>query len=291
MFRGFILVCCSDSKTKRCSDGCVLLSQSVFIIELYLLEARDLRGLKAFASLTPSKSLAGIKAIWGAAESLINRITLSSSTLRDSDCRAFCLLLPKFWLDLLVFHPPNPGLHDWLWLKAPHARGGNQKHCGIEKKKRAIKDHLLITLNCTLRKATGWNEVKQEKKKYQTKRKGKSLVSLCDPRRQKNKLHVCITALRVKIGIWTHSALFECVHVDIGSISSHMRAREVQGPTFQPFILVSFVFRYACVSWVELTVIIPNSIIFIYATGLRIVHLLGVSQVWMELQPDAEIKA
>lgn len=98
-------------------------------------------------------------------------------------------------------------------------------------------------------------------------------------------------ALRVKIGIWTHSALFECVHVDIGSISSHMRAGEVHRPTFQPFILVSFVFHHACVSWVELTVINPNSIIFIYATGLRSVHSLGVSQVWIELKPDFKIKA
>lgn len=139
MFRGFVLVCCSDSKTKRCSDGCVLLSQSVFIIELYLLESRDLRGLKAFASLTPSKSLADIKAIWGAAESLSNRITLSSRTLRDSDCRAFRLLLPRFWLDLLLFHPPNPGLHDWLQLKATRQRWGPKALSDIYKEKKSDK--------------------------------------------------------------------------------------------------------------------------------------------------------
>lgn len=86
---------------------------------------------------------------------------------------------------------------------------------------------------------------------------------------------------RVRIGIGSLSALFVCEHADIGSISSHKRAREVHRPTFQPFILASFVFRHTLVSVVsplyraELTVIIPNSIIFINATGLRTVHSLG----------------
>lgn len=87
----------------------------------------------------------------------------------------------------------------------------------------------------------------EEKKTERNERQNKSPFVLCDLSRQKNKLHFCVMALRVKIGIEFYSTLFVCEHVDIGSISSHKRAREVHSPTFQPFILVSFVFRYICV--------------------------------------------
>lgn len=85
------------------------------------------------------------------------------------------------------------------------------------------------------------------KKKCKNKKTDKSLLSLCDLGKQKNKLHFCVMAPRVKIDIGSHSVLFVCEYVDIGSINSHKRAGEVHRPTFQPFILASFVFCYTCV--------------------------------------------
>lgn len=187
--------------------------------------------------LSQSNSLAGTKAIWGASESLSNRITLSSRTLHGTDCRALRLPLPRLQLYLLLpFHPFNPDLHDWLQLKAPHARGGNQKHCQMYVKRppaHQIKLHPQLWIKRKRKK--GGNE--------KNKRKDKSLASLCDLGRQKNKLYVCVMILQLKIGIGTHLELLACVDVDIGS---HLRAEEVHGLTFQPFILVSFVFHDTC---------------------------------------------
>lgn len=190
--------------------------------------------------LSQSNSLAGTKAIWGASESLSNRITLLSRTLHGSDSRALRLPLPRFWLYLLLclFHPSNPGLHDWLQLKAPHARGGNQKHCQMYIKRPPAHQ---IKLHSQL-----WIKRKERRGEMRNnKRQDKSLASLCDLGRQKNKLHVRVMILWLKIGIEAHSVRLACVDVDIGS---HLRAEEVHGITFQPFILVSFVFHDTCTS-------------------------------------------
>lgn len=60
---------------------------------------RDSTGLKDSVTLTlsPSMSLASTKAIWGAAESLSNKITLSICTLHGSDCRVLRLPIPRHW--------------------------------------------------------------------------------------------------------------------------------------------------------------------------------------------------
>lgn len=79
-------------------------------------EPRDSPSLKDAVALTlsPSMSLDRTKAIWGAAESFSNKITLSICTLHGSDCRALRSPIPRLLLDLLLLllHPSNPGLHD-----------------------------------------------------------------------------------------------------------------------------------------------------------------------------------
>lgn len=162
-------------------------------------EHRDSPSLKDAVALTwsPSMSLACTKAIWGAAESFSSKITLSICALHGSDCRALRSPIPRLLLDLLLLllllHPSNPGLHDWLQLKAPHARGGSQKHCEIQKRPPAhqTKLHSLKAMG------NGENETEgeqEEKKKSKNKKKDKSLLSLCDLGRQKNKLHFCVMA-------------------------------------------------------------------------------------------------
>lgn len=175
-----------------------------------------------------------------AAESLSNKITLSICTLRGSDCRALRSPMPSLLLDLLLFllRSSNPGLHDWLQLKAPHARGGSQKHCETQKRPPAHQTKLHS------QKAMGSGENEKEASKMRVKRKTSHCtpsVILADKRTN------YISASRhpgVRTGIGSLPALFVRKHVDIGSISSHKRAREVYCPAFQPFILASFVSRY-----------------------------------------------
>lgn len=142
------------------------------------------------------------------------------------------------------------------------------------------KDHLLIKLNCTQwQHWRNWENEKKgskgkkncKKKTCQTKRKTSQWspsVILADKRTN------CISAsrhLRVKLHIGSYSVVFVCEHVDICSLRESQR-------WLLPFILASFVFRYSVVSlfyWAEKTVIIPNSIIFINATGLGTVHSQG----------------
>lgn len=192
-------------------------------------------------------SLARTKAIWGAAESFSNKITLSICTLHGSDCRALRSPIPRLLLDLLLLlllHPSNPGLHDWLQLKAPHARGGSQRHCEIQKKKKRPPAHQ--TKLHSLKAMGRENEKEGSKRKKISKNKRKT--SHCSPSvilADKRTNYISASwHPKVKIGIGSLSVLFVCEHVDIGS---HKRAREVHRPTFQPFILASFVFRYTCV--------------------------------------------
>lgn len=138
-------------------------------------------------------SLACTKAFWGATESFSNKITLSICTLRGSDCRALRSPIPRLLLDLLLLllYPSNPGLHDWLQLKAPHARGGSQRNCETQKRPPAHQTKLHSL------KATGNRENEKEgskTEKNKNKKKDKSLHSLCDLGRQKNKLHFSVMA-------------------------------------------------------------------------------------------------
>lgn len=172
-------------------QGNVLPSQSLWPHSALPAEPRDSPSLKDTVTLTlsPSMSLARTKAIWGAAESFSNKITLSICTLHGSDCRALRSPIPRLLLDLL--RSSNPGLHDWLQLKAPHARGGSQKHCETQKRPPAHQTKLHSL------KAMGNRENEKEgskRKKSKNKKKDKSLHSLCDPPRQKNKLHFCVMA-------------------------------------------------------------------------------------------------
>lgn len=133
-------------------------------------EPRDLPGLKESAALTPSlsKSLASTKAIWGAAQSLSNKITFSSSTLHGPDCRALRLLLPRLSSSST---PSNPGLHDWLRLKEPHARGGSQKHCQSQKKRPPAHQTKLHSQNAMGNRKNEKKGSKREKKIEQIKGK------------------------------------------------------------------------------------------------------------------------
>lgn len=157
-------------------------------------------------------SLACTKAFWGAAESFSNKITLSICTLRGSDCRALRLPIPRLLLDLLLLllYPSNPGLHDWLQLKAPHARGGSQRNCETQKRPPAHQTKL-HSLKATIR----------------IKRK----TSHCTPSvilADKGTNYISASwHPRVKIGIGSISVLLVCEHADICSISSHKRARKV----------------------------------------------------------------
>lgn len=130
----------------------------------------------------------------------------------------------------------------------------NWKHhtpeVGAKSTVRLKKDHLLIKLNCTHWRQWAIERMKrrgareEKKKKVRIKRKTSHCTpSVILPDKRTNYISASWHP-RVKIGIGSLSALFVWEHVDIGSISSHKRAREVHRPTFQPFILASFVFRY-----------------------------------------------
>ena len=164
-------------------------------------ERRDSPSLRNSVALTLSlsMSLARTKAIWGAAESFSNKITLSICTLHGSDCGALRSPIPRLVPDLLLFllRPSNPGLHDWLHLKAPHARGGSQQHSEIQKKRPPAHQTKLHSLKAMAYRTENEKEgSKREKRKTRVriKKKDKSLLSLCDLGRQKKKLHSCITA-------------------------------------------------------------------------------------------------
>lgn len=225
-------------------QGNVLPSQSLWPHSALPAEPRDSPSLKDTVTLTlsPSMSLARTKAIWGAAESFSNKITLSICTLHGSDCRALRSPIPRLLLDLL--RSSNPGLHDWLQLKAPHARGGSQKHCETQKRPPAHQTKLHSLKAMGNRENEKEGSEREEKKKVRIKRKTSHCTpSVIHPDKRTNYISASWHP-RVKIGIGSLSALFVWEHVDIGSISSHKRAREVHRPTFQPFILASFVFRY-----------------------------------------------
>lgn len=68
---------------------------------------------------------------------------------------------------------------------------------GAKSTVRFKKDHLLIKLNCTHCRQWGIERMKRRggrEKKHKNKKKDKSVLSLCDLGRQKNKLHFCIMA-------------------------------------------------------------------------------------------------
>lgn len=172
-------------------------------------------------------SLACTKAFWGAAESFSNKITLSICTLRGSDCRALRSPIPRLLLDLLLLllYPSNPGLHDWLQLKAPHARGGSQRNCETQKRPPAHQTKLHSL------KATGNRENEKEWSKREKKIRIKRKTSHCTPSvilADKRTNYISASwRPRVKIGIGSLSMLLVCEHADICSISSHKRARKV----------------------------------------------------------------
>lgn len=110
-----------------------------------------------------------------------------------------------------------------------------------------------------------------------SKKKDESVLSLCDARRQRNKLHFCIMApegqtLRRVPPLNTRRCC-KCVgYTDASAAFLHESRRG-------PFILASFCILPTLTSVVsvfhrqaELTVIIPNSIILINATGLQTMH-------------------
>lgn len=107
-----------------------------------------------------------------------------------------------------------------------------------------------------------------------------------------NKRTNCISASwhpKVKIGIGFLSVRFVCEYAHIGSITFPRVSERCTGVHFSlsSWLLLysaTFVSVVSLLYWAELTVIIPNSIIFINATGLRTVHSSG-SQVWTEMQP------
>lgn len=190
---------------------------------------RDSTGLKDSVTLTlsPSMSLASTKAIWGAAESLSNKITLSICTLHGSDCRVLRLPIPRHWTYfssfsstlLILAYMTNS---NWK----PHTPEVGAQSTVRLKKRPPAHQTKLYSLKARI----------ERMERETNERKDKSPFSLCDLGRQKNKLCFCLMAPSVKIDIGSHSGLFVFEHTDIGSISSHKRAREVHGPTSQPFI-------------------------------------------------------
>lgn len=183
-------------------------------------------------------SLACTKAIWGAAESFSNKITLSVCTLHGSDCRASRSPIPRLLLDLL------------LLLILAYMTDSNWKHhtpeVGAKSTVRLKKDHLLIKLNCTHWRQWAIQGMKRrgakEKKTRKNKKKDKSVHSLCDPSRQKNKLHFCIMAPEGQNWHRVPSQPCSCVSMLIQVLSVPTREpAEMHRPTFQPFILASFV--------------------------------------------------